>query len=774
MSNSRTWELENLDCAICASKIESTLAHQAGVKEARLNFMTKKLTVEAQEIQDEQYWKNLEQIAHKQEPGLCMLPLSSGSTKTWTITGLDCPTCASKVERTIAKSENIAHAQLDFFQGKLKVTSKTKVDETFWKTIEEVVHQAEDGIHLIAENAPVPAHTTNTSLWLNRKFTRLICALALFSLHFAFRGTLLSFICILSSYLVAGYDILYKAVRNLIQGRVFDENFLMSIASIGAMSIGEFAEGAAVMLFYQVGEYFQDAAVNSGKRSIAEAMNLKSDIAQVVTGDTVVEMSPQNVEVGSIIRIRNGEKVALDGIVVSGSTTLDTKSLTGESLPRFIEQGSEVLSGSVNLGSVVDIKVTKPYSESTVNKIMTLVEEASSHKAPSEQFITRFARYYTPIVVILAVLIATIPTLVLGNFSTWLYRALVFLVISCPCALVISVPLSFFAGIGKSATYGILVKGGNFLQELSQIDTMVFDKTGTLTKGEFVLAAIHMNKATAFSKEQVTRYTALLEQNSTHPISKAFSHIKTETSVISNVQERSGLGIKGVVDGHIILAGNARFFSEQQVFLDYDSSTRMTMVHVAIDGLYVATFEIEDAPKDNAKIALQKIRKQGINSQIMLTGDASEAASLLAQKIGIDSYQANLLPQQKVEAFERLERQSNHIAYIGDGINDAPVLARSTVGIAMGAQGSDAAIEAADIVIMNDNLENLALVINIAKKTNRIVKQNISFALTVKFVTLLLGSLGFASMWWAVFADVGVAILAILNALRILFSHSTR
>lgn len=774
LSYSRTWELKNLDCASCAGKIENTLSHQEGVKEARLNFMTKKLTVESKTKQDDEYWENLEKIARNQEPGLCMLPLSSITTKTWTIKGVDCPTCASNIERAIAKCENIDQVNLDFLQGKLTVTSSKAMDPSFWKTIVEVAEHAEEGVKLIADEASTLASGTKPSLWLNTKFYRLATAITLFSLNFAFSGTYFSFLFIVLCYLVAGYDILYKAGRNLIKGKVFDENFLMSIASIGAMAIGEFTEGAAVMLFYQVGEYFQDAAVNRSKRSIAEAMNLKSDIACVVTNESIVEMSPQDVEVGSIIRVRNGEKIALDGVVVSGKSSLDTKSLTGESLPRFIEIESEVLSGCVNLGPVVDIKVTKPFSESTVHKIMALVEEASSHKAPSEQFITQFARYYTPIVVVLAVLIATIPTLFLGSFSTWLYRALVFLVISCPCALVISVPLSYFAGIGKSATYGILVKGGNFLQSLSQVDTMVFDKTGTLTKGEFVLSAVHMSKSSPVSQEQVTRYAALLERNSTHPIAKAFSFIKTDQGQATQVQEISGLGIKGIVDGHSVIAGNAHFLSEQQILLNSELKGEMTTVHVSVDGIHAATFEIEDALKDNAEKTLKTIRKQGIHNQIMLTGDSVEVASRITQKLGLDAFQAQLLPQQKVEAFEKLECKHKHIAYVGDGINDAPVLSRSEVGIAMGAQGSDAAIEAADIIIMNDDLKTLSLEIDIAKKTDRIVKQNIVFALSIKFATLLLGSLGFATMWWAVFADVGVAFLAILNALRILFYHPTR
>ena len=446
-------------------------------------------------------------------------------------------------------------------------------------------------------------------------------------------------------------------------------------------------------------------------------------------------------------------------------------------MPRFVERGSEVLSGSVNLGSVVDIEVAKPYSESTVTKIMALVEDASSHKAPTEQFITAFARYYTPIVVALAAMIAIIPTLIVGDFSTWLYRSLVFLVISCPCALVISVPLAYFAGIGKSAKHGLLVKGGNYLEALSKLDTMVFDKTGTLTRGEFAVVGITLSEETAFSEKEAARLIAILEKSSNHPIAKALAaHGKAEKTIhAQSVTELSGRGIVGTVEGKALVAGNTLLLKERGIalpssFVEGDESS----VLLAVDGEYVARFVIEDTPKPEAKEALRQLKSLGINRTVMLSGDSKVVAQRIASQIGLDDFQGELLPGQKVEAFASLERESEHTAFVGDGINDAPTLARSKVGIAMGAGGSDAAIEAADIVIMTDDILAIPMVMRIAKKTRRIVVQNISFALGVKLVTLVLGALGFATMWWAVFADVGVAFLAILNSLRILLGNPSR
>ncbi len=775
----RTWALENLDCAHCTSEIERKLSLETGVKEARLNFMTKKLTIESEQDQGGPFWENLEQVAKSVSPTLILESLESNSSKTWNVEGLDCASCANKVERAIAQMDDVSFVSLDFMRKKLIVkTSETK-DQAFYKNVESVSKKAEPGIVLISEEAKT---TKRSSSWIHFKLGRLILSFALILGGFFVGNPRISMLFFIASYLVSGYDVLIKAGTNILKGRVFDENFLMSIASLGAMAIGQFSEGTAVMLFYQTGEFFQNAAVDTSRRSISEAMNLKSEFARLVTMDNsiVKKVAPEEVTVGSRVRVFNGEKIPLDGILLEGSTSLDTKSLTGESVPRFVETGSIVLSGSVNLGSVVDIEVTKAYSESTVTKIMALVEDASSHKAPTEQFITSFARYYTPIVVILATMIAIIPTLIVGDFSTWLYRALVFLVISCPCALVLSVPLAYFAGIGKSAKYGLLIKGGNYLEALSKLEVMVFDKTGTLTKGEFSVVGVALNEGTSLSEKEATRLIAILEKSSNHPIAQALaSYGKAEQSIeAQSVTELSGRGIVGTVEGKSLVAGNMLLMKEKGISLpssfgENDKSSESSVL-LAVDGLFVARFTIEDTPKPGAKEALAQLKALGIRRTVMLSGDSKGVAEKIARQIDLDEVQGGLLPEQKVQAFAKLEKESGHTAFVGDGINDAPTLARAKVGIAMGAGGSDAAIEAADVVIMTDDILAIPMAMRIAKKTKRIVVQNISFALGVKLVTLVLGALGFATMWWAVFADVGVAFLAILNSLRILLGNPSR
>lgn len=769
----RTWELKNLDCAHCTSEIERKLSLETGVKEVRLDFMTKKLTIESEQDQNPQFWENLERVAKAASPSLVLLNLEAKWVRKWLVSGLDCASCANEVERAIEQMDGISSVTLDFMTKKLIVKATEPEAESFWKAVEATAKKAEPGISLQGEEDFV---TKSPSPWINLNLARLAISFSFLLGGFLVGDPFFAMLLVIVSYLVSGYDVLFKAALNIVRGKVFDENFLMSIASLGAMAIGQFSEGAAVMLFYQTGEFFQNAAVDTSRRSISEAMNLKSEFARLVTGDSVEKVAPEDVQVGSRVRILNGEKFPLDGILLAGSTSLDTKSLTGESLPRFVEAGSEVLSGSVNLGSVVDIQVTKAYSESTVKKIMALVEDASSHKAPTEQFITAFARYYTPIVVALAAMIAVIPTLVVGGFSTWLYRSLVFLVISCPCALVISVPLAYFAGIGKSARYGLLVKGGNYLEALSKLEVIVFDKTGTLTKGEFSVVGVSLAEDTSFSEEQALRLISILEKSSNHPIAIALAlHGKAEATVhAESVTELSGRGIMGTVDGKSLVAGNALLLQEQGIMLPSSDEDDKSSVLLAVDGQYVARFAIEDIPKPGAKEALMQLKALGIKRTVMLSGDSKAVASKIALHLGLDEYQGELLPGQKVEAFAKLEKESEHTAFVGDGINDAPTLARAKVGIAMGSAGSDAAIEASDVVIMTDDILAIPMVLRIAKKTRRIVVQNISFALGVKLVTLVLGALGIATMWWAVFADVGVAILAILNSLRILLGNPSR
>ncbi len=778
----RTWKLENLDCAHCTSEIERTLTLERGVKEARLDFMAKRLTVESEGVQGSQFWQHLEDVAKRASPSLVLQSLEGRASHTWSVSGLDCASCANKVERSVAAMDGISFVSLDFMQKKLTVKTAEPKGESFWKGVETTAKRAEPTLALNSEQIAVPKET---SPWITIRLARLFLSFSLLLVGFVVGLPHLSMACMVGSFLVSGYDILLKSGSNILKGRVFDENFLMSIASLGAMAIGQFSEAAAVMLFYQTGEFFQSAAVDSSRRSIRAAMDLKSETARLVSEDNAVvqNVSPEEVPVGSHLRILSGEKIPLDGILLKGSTSLDTKSLTGESVPRFVEAGMEVLSGSVNLGSVVDIEVTKAYSDSTVAKIMALVEDASSHKAPTEQFITSFARYYTPIVVSLAAMIAIIPTLVVGDFPTWLYRALVFLVISCPCALVVSVPLAYFAGIGKSARHGLLVKGGNYLEALSKLDTMVFDKTGTLTKGDFSVVSVILSEESPLSQAEAVRLMSILERNSNHPIAKALaSYGKAEETVhAQSVTEMSGRGIVGTVEGKTLVAGNALLMQERGIsippsFEQANGSPDGTegSVLFAVDGKFVASFAVEDTLKPGAKEALEELRSLGIQRAVMLSGDSKAVALRIAKQIGLDEAQGGLLADQKVEAFARLEKESEHTAFVGDGINDAPTLARAKVGIAMGSAGSDAAIEAADIVIMTDDILAIPMALRIARKTRRIVVQNITFALGVKLITLVLGAMGLATMWWAVFADVGVALLAIMNSLRILLGIPSR
>jgi Cd2+/Zn2+-exporting ATPase len=789
MPYTKTWTVENLDCATCAAKVEETIAKSQGVQQAHLNFMAKKLTVTSEEEQGDLFWDTIEQAARSQEETIVLKSVQVETIftgRTWKLKGLDCADCAAKIEKAVSNLDFVQNANLNFMQMKLTVTAKTNVDEKSWTKIEQTAKGIEDGLQMkVLENLTSCPYCGKDrcecdslegkgNLWFNKSLLHIALSISLFLAGTLFFEGRSSTILIVASYLASGYKVLFKAARNIFKGKVFDENFLMALASLGAMAIGQFSESAAVMLFYQIGEYFQDAAVNSSRRSIARAMDLKSDYATVVEDNETTVVRSERVTVGSIIRVKNGEKVPLDGVVVSGSSSLDTKALTGESMPTFVHPDSLVTSGSVNLSAVLDIKVTKAYADSTVKKIMTLVEEASANKAPSEQFITRFARLYTPVVVILAILLTVIPSLVFGNFSTWLYRSLVFLVISCPCALVISVPLSFFAGIGRSARLGILVKGGNYLQTFSEIDTMVFDKTGTLTKGTFAIRSIDVSLDTPWDIEQIRSMVSTLESYSSHPIARAFDGLADSKRNVSSVTEIPGQGISGFIDGHRVLAGNSSFFSQKGIVTPLLDSNGVTHIKVAIDGSYAGTVEIEDETKETAKHSIDRLKKLKVRHIVMLSGDNEGVAKRVGSSLGIDEIHAGLLPQQKVEIFESLKQRGGKIAFVGDGINDAPVLSRSDVGLAMGGLGSDAAIEAADIVILDDDLSKIPVVLSIARKTSRIVKQNITFALAIKAVTLVLGAIGLATMWWAVFADVGVAILAILNSLRLLVYKPSR
>lgn len=571
-------------------------------------------------------------------------------------------------------------------------------------------------------------------------------------------------------YFVIGYDILWKAVRNILHGQVFDENFLMAIATVGAFVLGDYLEGSAVMIFYQIGELFQSVAVGKSRKSISSLMDIRPDYANLEKDGEIVETDPEEVSIGDIIVVKPGEKIPLDGVIIEGNTSVDTSALTGESVPRSLTEGDDVISGCINLSGVVRVRVTKEFGESTVAKILDLVENSSSKKAKAENFITKFARYYTPCVVIGAALLAVIPSLITGNWGEWVNRALIFLVISCPCALVISVPLSFFGGIGGASRCGILIKGGNYLETLARTEIVVFDKTGTLTKGVFNVTAIHPE---IISEEKLIELAAYAEAYSTHPISRsirdAFS-AEIDKSRISDVKELSGRGVSAVIDGKQVYAGNDKLMEEIGVSWHPCHHTGTT-VHVATDNTYAGHIVISDEIKQDSAEAVTALKNAGVKKTVMLTGDAKAVGESTAKQLGLDDVYTELLPDGKVEMVEKLlEEKSDkgRLVFVGDGINDAPVLSRADIGIAMGAVGSDAAIEVADVVLMDDKPSKIALAIDISRKTLSIVHQNIVFALAVKLAVLVLGALGLANMWAAVFADVGVSVIAIINAMRAL------
>ena len=626
-----------------------------------------------------------------------------------------------------------------------------------------------------------------------RTRNRIVAALAIFAAVFAVtefvplaqyvggetNALYLEFVLFLIPYLIAGYDVLLKAARNIGNGQVFDENFLMTIATVGAFALVLFpdsqphmAEGAAVMLFYQVGELFQGYAVGKSRQSIADMMDIAPDFANVMRDGKLVQVDPYEIGVGDEIVVKPGERVPLDGTIVEGSTQLDTAALTGESVPRHVEEGAEVISGCVNMTGKITVKVSKPFEQSTVSRILELVESASEKKAQTENFITRFARYYTPIVTIGALVLAVLPPLLFGqSWSDWIERGLTFLVVSCPCALVISVPLSFFGGIGGASRLGILVKGGNYLEALSHTETVVFDKTGTLTNGSFNVVAVHPDAAAEVDPDLILSIAAHAEAYSDHPIAVSVKEAFTgeiDQSRIADVREEGGHGVRAVVDERVVLVGNDKLMREEGIAY-HDCELTGTILHVSIDGKYAGHIIIADVVKEDAAECIKRLHAAGVKKTVMLTGDRAEVAKAVAEKLGLDEYHGKLLPEDKVNQVERLLGETSEkgkLAFVGDGINDAPVLTRADIGIAMGAMGSDAAIEAADIVLMDDKPSKIASAIRIARKTMRIVWQNIVFALGVKFAVLVLAAVGLATMWLAVFADVGVAILAILNAMR--------
>ncbi|HHW71581.1 MAG TPA: cadmium-translocating P-type ATPase [Clostridiales bacterium] len=589
-------------------------------------------------------------------------------------------------------------------------------------------------------------------------------------------------ILFLTSYIVAGGNVILTAIRNISKGKIFDENFLMSIATIGAFVVGEYAEGAAVMIFYRIGEYFQDLAVDRSMRSIQSLMDIRPDEANLIVDGIVKRVAAEDVSIGDTIVIKPGEKIPLDGVVVSGISHVDTSALTGEFMPRAVEAGDEVLSGFVNSGGALTVEVREEFSKSAASKIIELMQNASTKKAPTEQFITRFAAYYTPIVVGIAFFMATLIPIITGDmdFSKWIYRALVFLVISCPCAMVVSIPLSFFAGLGSASKKGILIKGGNYLEALNNVNTVVFDKTGTLTKGSFEV--VNCVPAEDITAEELIKYAVYGEALSNHPIAQSIRDAygkDIDRSQINSYEEIAGLGIKANVAGREILTGNMELMNREGISNIEPNIDNIegTVVYVAVDGKYVGYIELADVVKEDSKYAIKKLKDMGISETIMLTGDNESIAQKVGDKLGIDKVYASLLPNEKLEKLEAMETElqdNGIIAFIGDGINDSPAIARAKVGVAMGGLGADAAIEAADVVLMTDQVSKLTDAIEVARKTRRIVMQNIIFAIGVKVFVLILGALGFATMWQAVFADVGVTVIAVLNSMRILIEPSNK
>lgn len=736
--------LKGLSCANCANQIEIAINKLSGVQ-ATVNFMTKSLRLEGASAEElEQWYPEIERIVRKIEPSVSLQMATGGALAGQAVS-------EKKAEKS-HKGHNHDHRSHDN---------------------DGHDHGGHDhGVHDHGHE-----HGGEDS---QGQIIKLVIGGAIFLLGIILKPAApLDLLVFGLSYLIVGWDVLVRAVQGILAGQVFSEFFLMAVATVGAFVIGEYPEGVAVMLFYMVGEFFQDKAVDNSRKSISALLDIRPDYANLKVGEKVSQVSPESVQIGDIIVVKPGEKVPLDGKVVEGQTSVDTSALTGESKPRNLKVGDDALSGFINQSGLISVEVTKPYGDSTIAKILDLVQNASSRKAPTEQFIAKFARYYTPVVVFAAIALAIIPPLIIkdATFSEWIYRALTFLVISCPCALVISIPLSYFGGIGGASRQGILVKGSNYLDALNKVKTVVFDKTGTLTKGEFEVTEIHSQPG--FTEEQVLEASAYAEQFSGHPIAvsivKAYKG-QVNKEAITDYQEVAGHGIVANIKGKTVLVGNYKLLQSRQIKAE-EVKTVASVVYVAIDQQYAGYLLIEDAVKEDAAAAIQGLKAIGVKRTAMLSGDLKEVAQKIGKAIAIDQIHAELLPQDKVNELEKIAQEISEdgkLLYVGDGINDAPVLARADVGAAMGGLGSDAAIEAADMVIMTDEPSKLVTAIKIAKKTRRIVIENISFALGVKLLFLIMAAFGITTMWEAVFADVGVSLLAILNAMRVMRINASR
>jgi len=686
---------------------------------------------------------------------------------------IDCTVCASKIETELKKLDKFKNASVN------SALNTLTIDSTDLQLVEKIIHKVEPDVKVEKLDRKVSPIQTDKSK-IRIEIVRILLVLALFVMGMIFRKELqvtesrwAEYLLFITAYLISGWGVIFKAVKNALQGRVFDENFLMTVATIGAILIQELPEAVAVMWFYNVGEFVEGLAVNRSRNSIRSLLEVMPDFANVLIDGKLISKSPEDVSIGEKIIIKPGEKIPVDGIILEGSSLVDTYPLTGESIPSTFEIDGEVLAGMINKSGILIVEVTKNFNESSISKILELVENASSKKAETEKFITTFARYYTPVIVIIALCIAFLPPLISASaqLSDWIYRALVILVISCPCALVISIPLGYFGGIGGASRRGILVKGSNYLDALAKLKTIVFDKTGTLTRGVFQVTEIVPSNG--YSENELLKFAAYAEYYSSHPIAQSIKEAYGDEIIHANIsthQEVSGQGIKAEVNGDKIIAGNDRMLHTENIE-HHICDVKGTVVHIAVNKIYTGYIIISDIIKDDAKQALDDLRKEGVNNIAMFTGDNESSAKIVAAELGIESYKAELLPEDKLTGLEEImssHETKDKVAFVGDGINDSPVIARADVGIAMGALGSDAAVEAADVVIMTDHLSKIPEAVDVAKRTRNIVLQNIVFALAVKGLFVVMGGFGLANMWQAVFADMGVALIAILNATRVL------
>lgn len=726
--------IDNIDCANCASKIETALGKDEKFTAVTLNFMLRKLEVETKIEEEKNTLRQyIQKEARRYEDGVLITDYKANGSIHSISCACDASTHDHAHEHGHSKHEHSEHGHGEHH------------NHDHSKTRDHDHGKVQEGEHKVS-----------------MELVRIGVSLLLLGGGIIIKQPILYVL----AYVISGYDVLLKAGKNIIRGKIFDENFLMGIATIAAFAIKEYPEAVAVMIFYQIGEYLQHRAVNYSRKAISDLMDIRPEFARVV-GDSLVEVDPALVKIDDVIEVRPGEKVPLDGVLIEGTTLLDTSALTGESLPVTVYEGEKILSGSINKDRVIRIRVTTVFNESTVAKILNLIESASSKKSVAENFITKFAAWYTPIVVLLAVALAIVPSLITGNWHHWVYTSVVFLVISCPCALVVSIPLGFFGGIGAASKKGILIKGSNYLEKLNEIDTLVLDKTGTITKGEFGVQEVIVNKGV--TKEELLAYAAVAETSSNHPIAKSIMAYCKDINIpeAMEYEEVAGYGVRVTYENNTVLAGNTKLMDTAGI--KYENVSQIgTCVYIAVNNDYKGCIVVADQIKADSKAAIANLKKHGIKKVVMLTGDKKQVADSIGKMVGVDEIYSELLPQDKVEKLESILAQGNTVAFVGDGINDAPVLARADLGIAMGGIGSDAAVEASDIVIMTDSLSLIDEGKQVANRTRKIVTQNIVFALGVKIIIMILGIMGITTMWLAVFADVGVSLLAILNSLRVL------